>query len=177
MLKEVIKISKTIKLEPVIIEEKDFLANLRIKLNQYFSVDVKNLDDAEKWFKKYGLFTDDEDGVLWIIKIWENNEWKPVGALGLNGINHQHRHAEFGRCMMLDKYSGQGIFFKAAKAVIKQGFKNLNLHSIFLEVYADNHKAIKIYKALGFEKEGIRRDYWFKNGKFCNASVMSILKK
>lgn len=164
------------RLEPVGPRDREFLTNLRIDLDKFFGADVKTEKDAQEWFKYYGLFTENEDGIFWVIKKPEDGEWGPVGALGFNGFNDYHERAEFGRCMMSREYQGKGIFFKAAKAALDYGFDDLNLHSIELNSYTWNERAVQVYESLGFSKVGVMKDYWKKGGKFHDALLMSAVK-
>jgi RimJ/RimL family protein N-acetyltransferase len=44
-----------------------------------------------------------------------------------------------------------------------------------LHVFDFNQRAISCYEKCGFRREGVLRDYWYKNGKFRDTLVMSIL--
>ncbi|MEP2653175.1 MAG: GNAT family N-acetyltransferase [Paraglaciecola sp.] len=73
-------------------------------------------------------------------------------------------------------FHGKGIGKKLIEAAINQADNWLNLLRIELEVYTDNQTACKLYKKLGFEKEGEKRSASFKNGKYVNLLLMSRLK-
>ena len=61
------------------------------------------------------------------------------------------------------------------KQFIPKLTKKLNLHKISLEVLENNERAIKLYNKLGFIHEGVKRDEVFKNGKWVNSILMSII--
>jgi RimJ/RimL family protein N-acetyltransferase len=49
-------------------------------------------------------------------------------------------------------------------------------HKIELEVFPDNEVAIGLYRSLGFEREGLRRDHWRReDGSLCSALLMARL--
>ena len=62
-------------------------------------------------------------------------------------------------------YRNQGIGTLLLKNLISIS-KNLNLHSLSLEVNEENKTAIHLYENLGFKNIGIRKNYYkSKNGK------------
>ena len=56
-------------------------------------------------------------------------------------------------------------------------FDIANLHTLKLEVIEKNKRAISFYKKAGFSKEGILRDFVFKDGKWCDVIVMGIINR
>jgi RimJ/RimL family protein N-acetyltransferase len=59
--------------------------------------------------------------------------------------------------------------------MLKHGFEDLNLNRIYLQVFAENLRGIKAYLAAGFVKEGILRQAMYKNGKYNDIVLMSVL--
>ena len=45
-----------------------------------------------------------------------------------------------------------------------------------LEVYADNEPAIRLYERFGFEREGVLRQYAYRNGQLADALYMARLR-
>ena len=56
-------------------------------------------------------------------------------------------------------------------------FKRNDLNKIYLEVLANNSRAIHLYEKLGFVLEGIKREDVLKNNQYIDSKIMSILKK
>lgn len=52
----------------------------------------------------------------------------------------------------------------------------LALKRLELTVYTDNTHAIRLYEKFGFEQEGIRRSFAFKEGRYVDALAMARLK-
>ena len=69
-----------------------------------------------------------------------------------------------------------GFGTEAMHLLCKVGFEMLNLHRIMLRVLSDNARAIKAYEKVGFVHEGTLREANFKNGKYIDMHVMSILR-
>ncbi|WP_340617045.1 GNAT family N-acetyltransferase [Xenorhabdus entomophaga] len=101
-----------------------------------------------------------------------------VGTLGLfTHANPRRRHA-VGIGIGVDAvYSGRGVGSKMMAFAIDYAFNWLGCIRIELGVFADNEKAISLYKKFGFEKEGIRRMESLRNGQYCDLMEMALLKK
>jgi RimJ/RimL family protein N-acetyltransferase len=54
--------------------------------------------------------------------------------------------------------AGKGLAFAATQLVLKVAFQDLALRETYLEVYADNVRAITIYEAMGFQTIAQRED-------------------
>ena len=50
------------------------------------------------------------------------------------------------------------------------------MNRLWLSVLEYNLRAINLYKKIGFTQEGVSREAIFKNGKFENYVMMSLLK-
>jgi RimJ/RimL family protein N-acetyltransferase len=52
----------------------------------------------------------------------------------------------------------------------------LNLHRLFLRVYADNVRAVRSYEKAGFVLEGRLREAVYKFGRYDDVLIMSVLR-
>ena len=71
---------------------------------------------------------------------------------------------------------GQGYGTEAMQLLLEHAFNTLNLNRVDLHVYDDNQRAIEMYKRVGFVEEGRLRDYHFREGKYFDTLIMSILR-
>jgi RimJ/RimL family protein N-acetyltransferase len=60
--------------------------------------------------------------------------------------------------------------------MLKVAFEQMNLHRVFLRVHADNARGIRCYGKVGFQHEGTMRESVFKEGRYCDMHLMSILR-
>lgn len=65
-----------------------------------------------------------------------------------------------------NRHWGQGYGQEAAAAGLKIGFKELKLNRLEAAINLDNKKSIKMVKAIGMKKEGLRKKFWYENGKW-----------
>ena len=96
----------------------------------------------------------------------------PVGVCGFTSIDHMNRRAEFS-FYIAPPYQGQDLGRLGMSALLTHGFKNLGFHVIWGEVFDGNH-ALKLFEELGFRREGTRRDFYFRDGGFIDAHLISI---
>ncbi len=80
--------------------------------------------------------------------------------------------------VLLDKSTwGKGFGSEATQLVVDYGFQMLNLNRIQLHVNAENEPAKAVYKKIGFQYEGNLRQAMYKNNKYYDFWLMSILNE
>jgi ribosomal-protein-alanine N-acetyltransferase len=89
-----------------------------------------------------------------------------IGNISLQNINWIDRNAELAFLLGDKSYWGKGVMFEAGSLLINHGFKLLNLHRIYCGTSAENLGMQKLAIKLGMEKEGVRKQAIFKNGKY-----------
>lgn len=96
-----------------------------------------------------------------------------VGICGLTNIDFVSRRAEFS-LYIAPEFQGKKFSKNSLKTLFSYGFNELGLKSIWGETFDDN-KARHIFKALGMKEDGIRREFYFKDGRFCDAILFSMI--
>lgn len=99
-----------------------------------------------------------------------------IGHVGFYNIDFRTRKAEFAIIVGDQNCQGKGIGKKVTKEMLRIGFKELNLHKIYLTVLESNIKAINLYKSFGFHNDGILIDEVFRDGSYHNMFLMSLLE-
>ncbi len=95
-----------------------------------------------------------------------------IGALGLNPT-HAPGVLALGMWVLPER-RGRGGGRMLAEAAIAA--RPVDVHKIELEVFTDNEPAIALYRSLGFEAEGTRRDHYRReDGSLRSALVMARL--
>lgn len=98
-----------------------------------------------------------------------------VGYCGLANISKLNRSGEYYIMIGDPKFWNRGLGTLAGKKVLEFGFAKLGLHRIWLTVSELNYGGIKSYENLGFIEEGRMKDACFRDGKFHDKIVMSII--
>jgi RimJ/RimL family protein N-acetyltransferase len=99
-----------------------------------------------------------------------------IGNCGFNEIDYINRSAVFGILIGEKDTWGQGYGPEAARLILKYGFEELGLHRIGLDVYSHNARAMRAYEKVGFVREGILRESFYRNGVYHDTIVMSVLE-
>lgn len=128
----------------------------------------------EKWFDSQ-LSIPPTSGQVLAIEALVGKDWMHIGNTGLHNIEPVTREAEFGIFIGEKNYWNQGLGREATHLTLKHGFDDLNLNRIFLFVFENNLRGIASYKASGFVQEGTLREAIYKNGRYYNVLVMSVL--
>lgn len=69
----------------------------------------------------------------------------------------------------------RGLGTDAVRLTVAYGFETVGLHRISLEVYDFNPRAHRVYEKAGFVVEGTLRDALCYDGRWIDATVMSLL--
>lgn len=101
-------------------------------------------------------------------------EGEPAGIGGLYAIDPYARHAELGVSFADGPWRGCGYGELAHRRLIEYGFEDLNLRRILGSVHADNTGVLRLCEKLGYELEGIRKEFRWVNGQYVDLHVFSM---
>jgi L-amino acid N-acyltransferase YncA len=145
--------------------------------------DVISPQAQEKWFASIGT---DNKNLMYSIhtckleagddKSLANSLSNQIGVCGLTNINWFHRTAEWS-LYISTLFQSNGCAESALKTLIKHGFDSLNLNRIWGDIFSTNTKCIQLAEKIGFTKEGELRNSYYKNGKYINSIIVSMLKE
>ena len=100
-----------------------------------------------------------------------------VGNAGLHQHAGRRSHTASIGMGVHDDYQRRGIGRALLGELVANADNWLNLRRLELTVYTDNLAAITLYESFGFEREGIHRDYAYRDGAFVDALAMARLRK
>lgn len=130
-----------------------------------------NLEDETDWYESQR-----KNGSTLNLAIVVSDEERHIGSVSLMKINQREQNAELG-IMIGDKTCwGQGYGREAILLLLRYGFTTLNLHRIYLRVDANHTPAIRCYLSCSFVEEGRLRDVVFRQGRFEDQLIMSVLR-
>ena len=154
------------------------------ELNKY-----RNDENVRRWCRQHSLINDEQqaDWYLWqardpntrmfeiVARDQNTSPFKVVGICGLTSIDWVHRRAEFS-CYVFPDHRLNGYCKEALILLFNYGFRELNLHSIWGETFQDNPAYHLFVDVLGMTPEGTRREFYYKNGKYIDCHLLSILR-
>lgn len=127
----------------------------------------------EKWFDDM-LTHQGKDAYHFVICLLEDD--RPIGTMALFGIDYVDGNAGIGISIGEKALWGQGLGTDAMFAIMDFGFGMLRLERLWLEVYDFNRRARRSYDKCGFVLEGVERHAVFKQGRYIDVELMSILR-
>ena len=166
--------SKTIALAPLTAAESPSLwAWINDREQVLFNSAYKPVGEVQQqdWF---AAIQNRSDVVFFAIRLMETD--RLVGTCQLHSINTIHRSAELQIRLGDPADRGQGYGTEAVKLLLEFAFADLNLHRVYLHVFARNEPAIVVYEKAGFIREGTLRRAAFINGEYIDVVVMAILR-
>jgi RimJ/RimL family protein N-acetyltransferase len=110
------------------------------------------------------------------IEIKEGENWRLIGNCGIFDINWRTRSAEVGLFIGDKSCWNKGYGTEVMKLLLNHGFGTLNLNRIFLHVDAANIAGIRAYEKAGFVREACLRQANFREGRYWDDLVMSVLR-
>jgi RimJ/RimL family protein N-acetyltransferase len=126
----------------------------------------------EGWF---GRLLEHHGNDVWHFVICRADDGRPVGAIDLHEIDHVNGSASLGIVIGDPADTNHGYGSDALRAMCAFGFGELRLERIWLDVYAFNDRARRVYERVGFVHEGTLRRALFRAGAFHDVHRMAIL--
>jgi RimJ/RimL family protein N-acetyltransferase len=127
--------------------------------------------DCEAFWRLAG---EAEDAIVFAIA--ERKGGRTVGTCGLYLIQWLARRAQFNILIGEPAAWDKGYGSEAARLILDYAFDVLNLNSVQLGVNADNARAVRSYEKVGFVREGVRRQFVYRNGRYYDSVMMSVLR-
>lgn len=137
-------------------------------VRKFLKVDKpQNLSQQEEFFEEV---ISSEEGVHLAI----THEHEIVGIVSLKD-QPDLRVAQIG-LWIHPKHHGNGYGTEASELMTSYGFNELNYHKIIARAYRGNEGSNKIWKRLGYNKEGVLRDQNFREGEFEDVNLYGVLE-
>ncbi|MEV0646594.1 GNAT family protein [Phytomonospora sp. NPDC050363] len=98
-----------------------------------------------------------------------------VGTGGIEMTWHRSSNAEIGYLVSRPNW-GKGLGTEAAHLLVDFALTELKAHRVWAGADVENPASIRILEKVGMTREGIRREDRFKDGRWINSAVYSILE-
>jgi len=133
--------------------------------------------EEERWYENMlNLSPNEHVMVIDIRDPKKTGEWRAIGTCQFTSIDWRNRSAELGIMIGEKPLWNQGYGTETMQLLLQHGFNSLNLHRIWLQVYAKNPRGIRAYEKAGFTYEGKFRQAHYQHGQYYDVHLMSILK-
>lgn len=111
-----------------------------------------------------------------VFAITEKTSSQTIGTIGLYQIQWPARRAQMNILIGDPSSWNKGYGTEALSLLCDYAFSMVNLELIFLGVNAENKGAIRSYEKAGFVHEGRRRNLVYRNGRYFDSLMMSLLR-
>lgn len=136
----------------------------------FFEYEPSTIEKQRRWLDAVSSRHDEKFFVI------SDRQGEAIGTVGLTRIDWRSRNAEWGRFVIGDKkHLGKGYGLEAMYLSSEYAFSHLNLHRLYLKVFAWNKKARAMYEGFGFREEGTLREHVFRNGKYHDVVIYGML--
>ncbi len=145
-----------------------------LNLVQYVRADVmmpQTLQDEYDWFDNQRK---DSGSYGFVVKRIDTSE--VIGGTGLFGVNWQVRSCTFGIALGDQSVWGKGYGTDATRLALRFAFLEMNMNRVELRVYDYNNRGIRAYEKAGFVQEGRLREAIYRDGRYWDELVMSVLR-
>ncbi|PIC56454.1 GNAT family N-acetyltransferase [Sporosarcina sp. P12(2017)] len=134
----------------------------------------KSVAEAEKIIDIFSKNYREKRGIRWGI---ERKETKGIiGTIGFNAWLPKHKRAEIGYEIHPQQWR-KGYTSEAVSQVISYGFDVMGLTRIGAVVFIENEASNKLLGKVGFQQEGVLRNYMYQDGKPYDTYVYSLLRE
>lgn len=100
----------------------------------------------------------------------------PVGYICATDIDYLNKKAQWGGLIIAKEHAGKGYGTKAGELLLEHLFFELGMNMIYGYWREDHPASLRMAEKLGFRKDGLVRDFVFKQNKFHNVFICTILK-
>ena len=145
---------------------------MRPDITEFLFNDVKlTIEMQKKWFEK---LQKDNSQIRWII--WCDGI--PVGMNCITDIDYNNKRCEAGLMFIAEKrYRSLNLVIDIRCNMRDYVFYKLGLNRLYAYVIAANKQLVKMAEMNGSNIEGIMRQHCYKNGKFYDVAITSLLRE
>ena len=110
----------------------------------------------------------------WVLVL--KSEARAIGTCGYHLWDKRHHRAEIGYDLAQASWQ-QGFMTEALETVLSFGFDEMALNRVGAMVHPENEASLRLLAKLGFQMEGLLRDYYYQDGRFYDHWLLTLLKQ
>ena len=124
--------------------------------------------------KRMSYEGDQKQGMYWFVR--RVSDKKLLGTACVVNIDYSRKSLEWGYGID-PNYWGKGYILQIQEFLKEYVFTKLNFNRIYGNTFTSNKRAISSLISTGMKEEGIARQYYFKNGKYIDSWMYSMLRE
>lgn len=129
--------------------------------------------NTEQWVKS--INNNDQKNQVFAI---ETKEHGLIGTANLVNIDWKNRNAFHGMMLGDKETRGKGYAQDTVMAIMRFAFDELGLQRLDGDMISSNKLSINFYtKRCGWEIEGVKKDWFYRKGKFFDKVIVGITKQ
>lgn len=125
-----------------------------------------------KWLEERQKAT---NSFLFAVRLLENDDL--LGYVEFDEILWTHQVSGVSIGIGDPTHCGKGYGYEAMQLALTFAFNELNLHRVQLTVFSYNERAIALYEKLGFQREGVYREFLHRDGKRHDMYLYGLLRR
>jgi RimJ/RimL family protein N-acetyltransferase len=99
-----------------------------------------------------------------------------AGVMGFEVENRRSRIAHLERLAVHPNYRGQRVSDEAARHLQRHLLQDLGYHRLQLEIYGFNERAQRHAERVGFLREGVRRQAYWRHGAWADGALFALVR-
>lgn len=115
------------------------------------------------------------DAFLFAIRLLDSDDL--IGYIELDGILWAHQVSGVAIAIGDAKNWGKGYGYEAIQLALRFAFDELNPHRVQLTVFSYNERAVALYEKLGFQREGVYREFIQRDGRRYDMYLYGLLRR
>ena len=102
---------------------------------------------------------------------------KSIGCIDLFDFDPKNKRAGIGILIGDESERRKGYAAEAVEIVIEYCFTTLDLHQVYCSVIANNQDSLALFRKVGFETTGSRKDWNYNHGQFVDEYFLQYIRK
>ncbi|MCL5270155.1 MAG: GNAT family N-acetyltransferase [bacterium] len=150
-----------------------FISDPEVSLNMVPDIPYPmTLGEERKWYESLSA-----RGDRYSFAIETREETRYIGGCGVNNINWKNGTAEVGIFIGDPEFRDKGCGTDALGTPVRFAFGQIHINKLKLNVFSFNARAICCYEKLNFKLEGVLRQEIFRDVRYHDIHIMSILRE
>ncbi len=105
------------------------------------------------------------------LAICTNND-DTIGLIDVFNFDAKNKSAGIGILIKDEVYRGKGYGKAALQLLVNYCFETLHLHQVYANIFEANTKSLSLFETCGFQKIGLKKDWFFDGKNFHNEYLL-----